>query len=265
MPDEARFANLSHEAEKSVAGRFCSTCGGVLEDRPCSACRDTDSPQATRSPGHHAKHGLGGLLLFYFLLLGVILTAVVVSLVTGEEGLGIELPAAVVMAGVVSLFAVIHRSTLVSAMRWPSLRIWAYVAASAVLTLGVGWGFVELLVRGAGFIRLDNLELLRARGYTPMWLALLYVLYPAIVEEVAFRGIIQPRLASILSRREAVVVTAAVFAIVHIVIAVPQFVLGLCCGWIRDKSDSLWPAIVLHGLHNAGTLLIAYWIETGVF
>ncbi len=99
---------------------------------------------------------------------------------------------------------------------------------------------------------------------TPTWSSLLLnlvstALLPAIVEEMVFRGYILGAL-----RRHgdglAVVLTAALFGFFHgNILQFPfAFILGLGLGYAVVKTDSIWPAVVLHGMNNAMSVLITY-------
>lgn len=94
-----------------------------------------------------------------------------------------------------------------------------------------------------------------------------------VVEEVVFRGILQRRLADALTPRTrflAVVVTAFVFAIVHVVIGaggstlggfeafVTTFLLGLLTGTLVAMTDRIGGAILAHAVFNA-VAVVATW------
>lgn len=83
-------------------------------------------------------------------------------------------------------------------------------------------------------------------------------LMPAIWEEIAFRGLIQERLRGVVGTREAIGLTAALFAIIHVSwLSLPYlFLLGLILGVLRQRSGSLLPGMALHGLHNAAVVLL---------
>ncbi|MCK5942895.1 MAG: CPBP family intramembrane metalloprotease [Planctomycetes bacterium] len=79
---------------------------------------------------------------------------------------------------------------------------------------------------------------------------------PAVLEEIIFRGMLQGRLMALFGRFGGFFVTAAAFAIVHGQPAVLPIHLGigLYLGWLRERSDSLAPCMLLHFLYN-GTLV----------
>ena len=75
---------------------------------------------------------------------------------------------------------------------------------------------------------------------------------PAIFEELASRGVIFGALERVLAVREAIMVSALLFMIIHLaVLSFPHLlVLGLVLGYLRVRTGSLYPGMVLHFTHN---------------
>jgi predicted Abi (CAAX) family protease len=143
---------------------------------------------------------------------------------------------------------------------WPTARGWrlaAMVGAVAlVVELAIGlWG---------GFLRPTPGDW----SVLPMALALA-VLVPSLGEEVVFRGLLTPGREEVGDPWRAVLPSTAVFVLWHVFEALtfmpqaaPVFlradflattaVLGLACGWLRWRTGSLWPAVLLHWLEVAG-------------
>ena len=86
---------------------------------------------------------------------------------------------------------------------------------------------------------------------------LLIGVFPAIFEELAFRGMLQGRLTAILGRREGILATGAAFAMAHgISIGTPFHIfLGFYLGFLRERSGSLLPGMGLHFLYNSAIVL----------
>ena len=57
-----------------------------------------------------------------------------------------------------------------------------------------------------------------------------------------------------------VLATAVVFGLGHgLLVAMPVFIaFGAALGWVRLRSDSVWPGVVAHGLFNALALIAVY-------
>jgi len=100
------------------------------------------------------------------------------------------------------------------------------------------------------------------------WLAwLLYqFLYVAVAEEVFFRGYVQanimrlleraPRLSSLGQQRVAILLSAACFAVAHLVVqgqitSLLVFLPGLILAWLFAHTRSLLAPVLFHGLANA--------------
>ena len=82
----------------------------------------------------------------------------------------------------------------------------------------------------------------------------------AIGEELLFRGALYTWLRRRLSATTTVVITAATFATIH---GFPPilplgFAIGIGFGWIRERSGSTVPTIIVHALHNGLMIALSY-------
>lgn len=92
-------------------------------------------------------------------------------------------------------------------------------------------------------------------------------------EEIGWRGFLVPELLRRHSLPMAAFSSALIWALWHFPLLVPQgsetpmvfamgcflvqvVAVGFVCAWLRERSNSLWPAVVLHSVHNA--LLYAF-------
>jgi membrane protease YdiL (CAAX protease family) len=92
----------------------------------------------------------------------------------------------------------------------------------------------------------------------PLWAMLLLIsVMPAIFEELAFRGVIQSSLERVFNARDAWLIQAALFSVLHLspLIFPSHFLMGLCFGYMRRRSRSIYPGMLLHGSWNALVLL----------
>ncbi|HZL87729.1 MAG TPA: ABC transporter permease subunit/CPBP intramembrane protease [Pirellulaceae bacterium] len=95
----------------------------------------------------------------------------------------------------------------------------------------------------------------------PLWQAVLLIgLTPAICEELAFRGFILSGLRHIGHRWIAIAMTAALFGIAHGLLqqSLSAFVVGLVIGYVAVKTNSIWPAMVFHMVHNSLMVLLTH-------
>jgi CAAX protease family protein len=81
--------------------------------------------------------------------------------------------------------------------------------------------------------------------------ALVVVLAAPIAEEVFFRGL-GVRVLGFLGGFVAIVGTSLVFALAHgLLVAVPALgILALGLGWLRWRTESVWPSVIAHASYN---------------
>jgi len=138
--------------------------------------------------------------------------------------------------------------TLPSAAEW---RLCAVISAATLLGIGLcayNWG------------------LIRWRPHTDAWAMHLIgvMVVPAFTEELVFRGLLIPGRGESRHPVQWAALGILVFVLWHVVEAVtvlpgatlflqPAFllcagVLGAACAYMRYRTGSLWPAVILHGL-----------------
>ncbi|MEM7232962.1 MAG: type II CAAX endopeptidase family protein, partial [Planctomycetota bacterium] len=79
---------------------------------------------------------------------------------------------------------------------------------------------------------------------------------PAVLEETGFRGLVQTRFVETVGKASGFAATSVLFTALHFsVLSAPYlFLLSLYLCWVRDRTGSLYPVIVLHFLHNLAVL-----------
>jgi membrane protease YdiL (CAAX protease family) len=135
-----------------------------------------------------------------------------------------------------------------------------WIALGAVLsipTVLLASGAISLLHHALGVERIDYLSDFTSAGYSFGWAVLLIAVQPAIIEELAFRGVILSALEPVLGGPEALLVSALMFAILHLSVpSIPHlFVLGIVLAWLRQRTGSLYAGMVAHFSHNLLVLL----------
>jgi ABC-2 type transport system permease protein/sodium transport system permease protein len=102
---------------------------------------------------------------------------------------------------------------------------------------------------------------------SPVLLILSLAVIPALVEEFFFRGLLLTSLKHRFGNWTAVLASAIVFGMFHIIGAfgaervIPSTVLGLVLGAMRLRSGSLFPGMLLHAFHNS-LLTLALWLQS---
>jgi ABC-2 type transport system permease protein/sodium transport system permease protein len=144
----------------------------------------------------------------------------------------------------------------------------AMLLGSALLGLSL-WLFTHelmLILRQMGFgaFELDQLRkyeegLSRLRAeVSPAWLVLVLAILPALTEELFFRGFVFGAIRSKQTAARSIAASALLFGLFHLVTTnqviferfVASTLLGFVLGWLRARSGSLLPGIVLHACHN---------------
>ena len=80
---------------------------------------------------------------------------------------------------------------------------------------------------------------------------------PATFEELGFRGVVMQRLQQVMSPRDTLLAQALLFSFAHMLptMFISHSVIGLCLGYLRKTSGSLWPGMIVHGWWNALVLI----------
>ncbi len=98
----------------------------------------------------------------------------------------------------------------------------------------------------------DSMKSLRDLHLSKITLTTLFCIFPAITEEIAFRGLVQHWLVSAIAPMRALLIASALFMALHFsVLSAPYLLLvGMLLGWAKLKTGSLYPSMLIHFLHN---------------
>lgn len=79
-----------------------------------------------------------------------------------------------------------------------------------------------------------------------------------IVEEIAFRRVIFTFMTRIFGSNPSIILTSLIFACMHggLIQLLPLFILSLALQYLYIKNNSLYPAILLHCIHNSIIMLL---------
>ncbi|MHB1652687.1 MAG: CPBP family intramembrane glutamic endopeptidase [Desulfitobacteriaceae bacterium] len=81
-------------------------------------------------------------------------------------------------------------------------------------------------------------------------------------EEILFRGLLYPTLRQAYGPGKGILVTGIFFAMLHVdfVRFLPLFLGGVVLTWLYERSASVWPSILAHGVWNI-LMALALWIQ----
>jgi membrane protease YdiL (CAAX protease family) len=123
----------------------------------------------------------------------------------------------------------------------------------------VNWGYHTLLqeLLGADGSYFDEL---REAGLSTGAMIFSFCVIPAVTEEIAFRGLVQHWLQAAIKPMGALILASALFAGMHfnVISFFYLFAVGMLLGWTRLKSGSLYPAMLIHFLHNLIVIEVMY-------
>jgi sodium transport system permease protein len=123
-----------------------------------------------------------------------------------------------------------------------------------LLNQGIGWLYPINPMAAAKLREIEGLFLA-----APLWQALLVIaVAPAICEELAFRGFVLSGFANSGRKWTAILLTSAFFGLAHGILqqSLGAAIIGVVLGFIALQSQSLWPAVAYHGIHNGLSVVI---------
>ena len=245
---------------------FCTRCGAALSPgaADCAECRASLAAAAAATgprPWGVWQPALGLMILAP--------TAVLIA----SLALVIPLAIAAVLSATALGFLQILLVWLLGIRVWPPplalvglTKPRTSLRASAILVLAAlvcSLGFAQLYTMAAMAAGWDFLMppeipdgLLLPGGWV-VFSALALAVWTPIAEETFFRGFILRGLTNRWRFTPALIVSAAVFAALHLAPALllPVFVTGLLLGWVYHRTGSLWPCIAVHAAQNLVAVL----------
>lgn len=138
-------------------------------------------------------------------------------------------------------------------MKWHTYLIIAGVGIISLFGIQYFIGMVDNLLKIIGFPLEEGLSTINPTSWGTYILAVvLLAILPAIGEELVFRGMILHGLRSRFKDAIAVVLSALMFALMHMNLQqlVYPFLLGIIMGWIVLRTGSLVSSILVHFINN---------------
>ena len=119
-----------------------------------------------------------------------------------------------------------------------------------------GWFIIIfLMLLPSGYIISDiiNSKSIDVSNFFSLTIALiLFAVAVPIIEELLFRGLILDTLSESYGSWTSIIISSVIFALLHIypLSILNAFWAGMIYGYLRIRTNSLWPSIILHGLWN---------------
>lgn len=205
------------------------------------------------------------------LSIGIVLALAFVENVAQDQGLGVDPSWTVVFGTILLLIPVWYFAIHKHRASWADLGLRRFHPGA--VAAGCGLMLLSLLfnIIYAAFLSLFNLQiqpdfdLIFASSSFPWLLFLGGAIIAPFVEEVFFRGFVFSGLSQRWEWKRAMLGSAVLFAIAHILPTsiLPIFILGIIFAFLYRLSGSIWPAILMHMLTNTLALSAAYAISQG--
>ena len=195
--------------------------------------------------------------VFYGLLLGLCLLSLKLFTNLWTHLVFLNLP----MSAITIFFFVLYCPGYKKLMKWPYFS-WRKLAAYCALAFSgsfLVYYSVEWINRTLFHFHEHHTMLYRQLKDMPVVKILLTAAFPAIVEEIGFRGYLLQNMLIVSNERQAVYITSFLFAILHLSFLslfwlVPFAVL---IGFVRIREKTIWYGVVVHFCFNLTSCLIS--------
>lgn len=231
---------------------FCPGCGTPFQSANAVVPR-ARPVQLTDEELIHRKAPQALTLFWTFAAVIVFVGIACNTLLRGDDASNALLTMIVVSLALVitvSVFAAMHWRSLTVQFRRLGFGRWQAWAGLAALAPVLGLNYLY-----HGMIRRQfemTGEGIRELGIGEPTLIVLICVMPAIIEEIAFRGLLQHWLQVAIAPWKAWMAASVMFAMMHMsFISFPYLLLaGMLMGWLKWKTGSLYPSMLVHFLHN---------------
>lgn len=250
-----------------LESELCGYCGAGLDARYyfCTRCAVPYKSEESVLPKVRPPYlTIGGSIarqapmvwrMFWTYVAVIVAASVVPLMLSGGDRPELQLViGSLILLSTTVFYACFHWKALVMQLERPGFdRPAAWLALLAVLPLGwLNLAYHDLVPRVLAGAEDDAMRELTG-GMDIECLVILLCVTPAVVEEIAFRGLVQHWLQLATRPLVAVALSAALFTALHFsIVSAPMiFALGCLLGWAKWRTGSLYPSILVHFTYNA--------------
>lgn len=232
------------QTENTKAFNFCNKCGSKLD----YGTSDNYNVSVKKTK------------VFFFILLGYI---ALLHLLKFNSTYIATLITDLIFAAIVIIFLAFNFKSLKETLKPKDLNYKLITIVSLSLCL-----FAFLITHFAGFLNESMFNSGKSSYYEhfkdspfPLLLSIISIgFFPALFEEIVFRGILFNELKNIMSINATIIITTVLFAILHFsfISLLWIFPIGFLFGYLRSKHNSLIYGIIGHFVYNSSIVLLEY-------
>lgn len=198
------------------------------------------------------------LIELFLLMMAFIVPSAVLQFGTTGDMRGVFMPLAGLATSLLVFFiALMSRGYAFEGLRRaaPKYFLEALLATGVALALAYAW--MALVSAASPMERSDPFAPLKDEIGLGMVIFVVGVV-PGIFEEIAFRGLVQGRLSVLFGTRQGLLLAGIAFALAHgVTPALPIHAgLGVYLCWLRWRSNSLLPGMLLHFAYNTTLVVV---------
>jgi uncharacterized protein len=240
------------EEQELTDQRHCFHCNEFItaESRFCKFCGSAQ-PNETENLPEQQWLDIKKLVLF-FSLEAVICS--IGSFIKYFKTLGWSITFDIILAIITISFFGLDWSKSKSILKWRSFSIFKLVGycilsltCSLVVSFFVGWLNRSLFAKEYSYY-----EFYRQYQYGKELTILFVAIMPALFEELAYRGFVLGKLLLVVDKKQAIFISAFLFAIMHMTILSLVWLVpfALFLAYIRIKENTLWYGVFIHFTFN---------------
>lgn len=269
--DDALTPSSANRAQLDRPASRCQYCGAILNPLFyfCLGCGTPYKPVETVIPPSRPLKLTEGQLIqlkspqvanLFWTYLGVLVFAAIFNaIVFDDQRLDLQLYVSdALMLITTSIVGCIYWRSLAAQLRRIGFTHWAAWVGLLCLPvfLLVNWIYNVQLPHYFSWDINSAVHDLNDIHVSPQLLLISFCILPAIVEEIAFRGLLQHWLQIAIKPWRAVMLASALFAALHFSLySFPYlFAVGMLLGWTKWRTNSLYPSMLIHFLHNLAVI-----------
>lgn len=250
---------------------FCISCRELLRQDSlfCSNCghRIGDPPKRRKKPGFHTQQvqihrewkTIQSVITFYILLLFAQIGTAVIAGAT-KEHFAVEIVGSSTLVLITMVFSLRYFSLIGLAygtlgFRW---HIYVFIFLASIPIFLAVYSFVYAL---GEIFHMQSHDYMEDYKSTSIFWAMLFIcIIPAVFEELGFRGFMFGLLKNYIKVSEAMIISSCAFAIIHLSVFAffSHTLLGLYFCFLRSKSNSMYPSMLAHFMHNFLVIMNEY-------